>query len=102
MRIYLTSVEESKHTEEIQRIVKSIFPNYSVVTIPNKYATEKGKAEVKAYQKKYNREHKDMINQKRRERYQRQKNEKEMDIMDEYLGIPKDIEKAVKKKTKER
>ena len=48
MRIYLTSVEETKKMEQIQHLVKSLFPNYSVVTIPNKYATEKGKAEVKA------------------------------------------------------
>lgn len=77
MRIYLTSVEETKKMEQIQHLVKSLFPNYSVVTIPNKYATEKGKAEVKAYQKKYNIEHRDEINRKRRERYKRKKEEME-------------------------
>lgn len=50
MRIQLTSVEESKKAEQIEHIIKSIFPKYTVTVIPNKYATEKGKAEVQAYQ----------------------------------------------------
>lgn len=87
MRIQLTSVEESKKAEQIQKIVKSMFPNYTVVVIPNKYATEKGKAEVKAYQKEYNRKNRDMINQKRRERYKRQKAEREMQIMEEHFDL---------------
>lgn len=77
MRVNLTSVEESKHAEQIQKLIKSVFPDYSVVVIPNKYATEKGKAEVKAYQKEYNEKNREMINRKRRERYARQKAEKE-------------------------
>ena len=51
MRIYLTSVEESQKANEILKLVKNIFPNYTVRVIPNKYATEKGKVELKAYQK---------------------------------------------------
>ena len=47
MRIQLTSVEESKKAEQIEHIIKSIFPKYTVTVIPNKYATEKGKQKCK-------------------------------------------------------
>lgn len=77
MRINLTSVEETEHLEQIQKMIKSIFPKYTVTVIPNKYATEKGKAEVKAYIKKYNEEHREEINRKRRERYAKQKETKQ-------------------------
>lgn len=80
MRIYLTSVEESQKANEILKLVKNIFPNYTVRVIPNKYATEKGKEEVKAYQKQYNEKNREKINQKRRERYQKQKVEKEKNL----------------------
>ena len=77
MRIYLTSVEESKKAEQIQHLVKSLFPNYSVVTIPNKYATEKGKQEVREYSKQYYQKNAEKQRQQRKERYYRQKAEKE-------------------------
>lgn len=95
MRIQLTSVEESRKAEQIQKIVKSMFPNYSVVVIPNKYATEKGKAEVKAYQKMYNEKNREMINRKRRERYARQKVEKEK------LKMEEETKKIKKQKSKD-
>lgn len=57
MRINLTSVEESKHAKQIEKLVKSLFPNYSVVVIPNEYATIEGKKyELKLYNKKTNQE----------------------------------------------
>ncbi len=59
MRINCTSVEESKHIEEIQEKVQSLFPDYKVVVIPNKYITEKGRKEVLAYSKKYHQENKE-------------------------------------------
>lgn len=73
MRIQLTSVEESEKAEQIQKIIKSLFPNYTVTVIPNKYATEKGKAEVKAYQKAYYENNKETILAKKRERDFRKK-----------------------------
>lgn len=95
MRIYLTSVEESRKTEQIQKIVKSMFPDYSVAVIPNKYATEKGKAEVKAYQKMYNEKNREMVNRKRRERYARQKAEREK------LKMEQESKKIKKQKSKD-
>lgn len=73
MRINLTSVEESKKADQIQKIIKSIFPNYTVTVIPNKYATEKGKQEVQAYQKSYYEKNKPAILAKKRERDFRKK-----------------------------
>ena len=87
MRIYLTSVEESMKAKQIQHIVKSIFPNYSVKVILNKYATEKGKKEVTEYSKQYYEKNAEKIRRKRRERYQRQKAEKEMKIIEENLEL---------------
>lgn len=89
MRIQLTSVEETKNIDKIQKMIKSIFPNYTVTVIPNKYATEKGRQEVLEYTKEYNRKNRELINQKRRERYQRQKAEKEMKIIEENLELTK-------------
>lgn len=89
MRIQLTSVEESKKAEQIQKIIKSIFPNYTVTVIPNKYATEKGKQEVKEYSKQYYQKNAEKQRQQRRERYYRQKAEKEMQIMEEHFDLTK-------------
>ena len=79
MRINLTSVEETKNEEQIKFLIKSLFPNYSVVTIPNKYATEKGKQEVKEYSKQYYQKNSEKIRKQRVERYYRQKAEKEQE-----------------------
>ncbi len=89
MRIQLTSVEETKKAEQIQKIIKSIFPNYTVTVIPNKYATEKGKQEVKEYSKQYYQKNAEKQRQQRRERYYRQKAEKEMQIMEEHFDLTK-------------
>lgn len=76
MRIYLTSVEESRKAEQIQNIVKSMFPDYSVAVIPNKYATEKGRQEVREYSKQYYQKNAEKQRQQRRERYYKQKEER--------------------------
>ncbi len=76
MRIYLTSVEESRKAEQIQNIVKSMFPDYSVAVIPNKYATEKGRQEVREYSKQYYQKNAEKQRQQRRERYYKQKAER--------------------------
>lgn len=90
MRIQLTSVEESEKAEQIQKIIKSLFPNYTVTVIPNKYATEKGKAEVKAYQKAYYENNKETILAKKRERDFRKKEEKKMKIIEENIELTKE------------
>ncbi len=76
MRIYLTSVEKSRKAEQIQNIVKSMFPDYSVAVIPNKYATEKGRQEVREYSKQYYQKNAEKQRQQRRERYYKQKAER--------------------------
>lgn len=90
MRINLTSVEESKKADQIQKIIKSIFPNYTVTVIPNKYATEKGKQEVQAYQKSYYEKNKPEILAKKRERDFRKKEEKRMAIIEENIELEKE------------
>lgn len=77
MRIYLTSVEESNKAEQIQKLVKSLFPNYTVTVIPNRYATKEGREQVRAYSKQYYQKNAEKQRQQRRERYARQKAEKE-------------------------
>lgn len=89
MRIHLTSVAESKKAEEIQKIVKSMFPDCSVVVIPNKYATEKGREEVRAYSKQYYQKNAEKQRQQRRERYYKQKAEKEQQKLNEQAEIEK-------------
>lgn len=95
MRIYLTSVEESKKAEQIQHLVKALFPNYSVVAIPNKYATEKGRQEIREYSKQYYQKNAEKQRQQRRERYYRQKAEKEQAKL-------KEQEKYKKQKNKDK
>lgn len=92
MRIYLTSVEESKKAKQIQKIVKSMFPDYSVVVIPNKYATEKERQEVREYSKQYYQKNAEKQRQQRRERYARQKAEKEKGIKEGYYKLAKKLE----------
>lgn len=92
MRINLTSVEESKHAKQIEKLVKSLFPNYSVVVIPNEYATEKGKQKKKEYCKDYYEKNAEEIRRKRRERYNKQKNEKETAIKEGYYKLAKKLE----------
>lgn len=69
MRINCTSVEESKHIDEIQEKVQSLFPDYKVVVIPNKYITEKGKKEVLEYGRKHYYENRERAILKQRERH---------------------------------
>lgn len=69
MRINCTSVEESKHVDEICEKVQSLFPNYKVVVIPNKYITEKGRKEVLDYSRKYHQAHRKEEILKQRERH---------------------------------
>lgn len=107
MRIYLTSVEESHRKEEIQEKIQSLFPECSVVVIPNKYATIEGRQEVRKYAKEYYEKNKERILAQKKEREYRKKAEKEMNIIDEYCGITnkqnlKTKEKNSKKKQKER
>lgn len=90
MRINLTSVEESEKADQIQKIIKSIFPNYTVTVIPNKYTTEKGKQEVQAYQKSYYEKNKTAILAKKRERDFRKKEEKRMAIIEENIELEKE------------
>ena len=78
MRIQLTSVEESNKAEQIQKIIKAMFPDYTVTVIPNKYATEKGRQEVREYSKQYYQKNAEKQRQQRKERYYRQKAEREM------------------------
>lgn len=87
MRIQLTSVEESKKAEQIEHIIKSIFPKYTVTVIPNKYATEKGKAEVQAYHKEYYQKNREKILKEKRERDQRKREDKKMKIIEENLEL---------------
>lgn len=93
MRIQLTSVEESHKAEQIQKIIKSMFPNYTVTVIPNKYATEKGRQEVREYSKQYYQKNAEKQRQQRKERYYRQKAEREMKIIEENLELTKKQEK---------
>lgn len=92
MRINLTSVEESKHAKQIEKLVKSIFPNYTVTVIPNKYATIEGKKQVTEYSKEYYQKNAEEIRRKRRERYNKQKNEKETAIKEGYYKLAKKLE----------
>lgn len=87
MRIQLTSVEETEKAEQIQKIIKSMFPDYTITVIPNKYATEKGKAEVQAYQKEYYEKNKEAILSKKRERDYRKREEKNMAIVEENIKL---------------
>ena len=90
MRINLTSVEESQKAEQIQKIIKSMFPNYTVTVIPNKYATEKGRQEVREYSKQYYQKNAEKQRQQRKERYYKQKAEREMNIIEENLKLTKE------------
>ena len=92
MRVYLTSVEESNKANQIQKLIKSIFPNYTVSVIPNKYATEKGRQEVREYSKQYYQKNAEKQRQQRKERYYKQKAEKEQGIKDGYYKLAKRIE----------
>lgn len=69
MRINCTSVEESKHVDEICEKVQRLFPNYKVVVIPNKYITEKGRKEVLEYSRKYHQANREKEKLKQRERH---------------------------------
>lgn len=53
MRIYLTNVEENRNKDYIMAETKKIFPNYSVVVIPSKYATKDRKEETLLYEELY-------------------------------------------------
>lgn len=87
MRIYCTSVAESERVQEIKKLVKSLFPEYNVVAVPNRYATEKGKAAVKAYRKEYYNKNRDRILKEKRERDQRKREEKKMKKLEENLKL---------------
>jgi len=76
MRIYLTSVAESKQKQDIKREVKKLFTKYRVVVIPSKYASREGKKQIKEYRKKYYEANKEKEKQKRRERYKKEKEKK--------------------------
>lgn len=76
MRINCTSVEESKHVDEISKKVQNLFPNYKVVVIPNKYITEKGRKEVLDYSRKYHQANREREILKQRERHHLQRIEK--------------------------
>lgn len=69
MRINCTSVEESKHVDEICEKVQKIFPNYKVVVIPNRYITEKVKKEILDYSRNYYQVNRENAILKQRERH---------------------------------
>lgn len=73
MNINLTSVEESKKAEQIQKLIQSLFPEYTVTVNPSRYATEAGKEKIKNYRKEYYEKNKEKEKAKRRERYQQEK-----------------------------
>lgn len=106
MRICLTSLEENKHAKEIEDRIKEVFKdkNYSVVVVPNRYEKEMDK--IKKYHKEYYQKNRERIVQEQRDRRERQKLQKEIDIVEEYIGIPKEKTESTKnvkrKKQKER
>lgn len=77
MRIYLTSVEETKHLEQIQKMAKTMFPKYSVKVIPSDYANEERREAIKAYRREYHKKNKEMENQKKREYDKKQRDKKQ-------------------------
>lgn len=87
MRIQLTSVEETKNIDTIQRNIQNIFPQYTVTVVPNKYATKEGKEYIKNYCKNYYEQNKDKILEKKREKKFAQKAEKEMKIIEEHYRL---------------
>lgn len=77
MRINLTSVEETEHLEQIQKMIQSIFPNYSVKVIPSEYANEEKREAIKAYRRDYHKRNREVENQKKREYDKRQRERKQ-------------------------
>ena len=86
-RVYCTSVEETINAKEIKKSLKKIYPKYSIVIIPNKYATKKGKKEVQEYRKQYHLKNKDLENYKRRKYYYIKKgNQEKIDFYNDKIN----------------
>ncbi len=103
MRVYLTSVDETNSINEIQKKIRLIFPEYSVTVIPNKYASKEGKKEIKEYAKMYYEKNKEKILAKKKERYNKEKTSKEIDITPQYYETDNNSKsKNVKKRQYER
>lgn len=98
MRIYLTSVEETNKIDEIQKKIKSIFPEYSVSVVPNKYASKEGKKEIKEYSKMYYEKNKERILAAKKERYYKAKTSKGIDISPQYYETDNNSKSEVKSK----
>ena len=77
MRVYLTSVAETKNKKEIREQIKKLFPESKVVVIPSQYATKKGREKIRKYRKEYYQKNREKELQKKKERYQKKKAEKE-------------------------
>lgn len=77
MRVYCTSVEETINAKDIKKSLKKMYPKYSIVIIPNKYATRKGKKKAKEYRKQYRLKNRELENLKRRRYYYAKKRDQE-------------------------
>ena len=103
MRIYLTSVDETNRKDEIQKKIKSIFPEYSVKAIPNKYATKEGKKQIKEYSKMYYEKNKERILAEKKERYYNGRTHKDLDVSSPNHETTNNLKsKKIKKKQYER
>lgn len=102
MRICFTSLEENKNAKEIEERIKKIFEdkNYSIVVVPSRY--EKESERIKEYHKEYYQKNRERLVQEQRDRREKQKLQKEIDIVEEYIGIPQKESKDKRKKQKER
>ena len=79
MRIYLTSMEETKNIEEINKKINEIFINdtYSIKVVPCRY--EKHGEEIKEWHKKFYQDNRERLIKEQRERRQKQKLKKQQE-----------------------
>ena len=98
MRIYFTSLEENRNIKEIEKRIKNAFKDkdYSIVVVPSVY--EKESEKIKEYHKEYYQKNRERLIQEQRDRREKQKIQKEIAIIEEYIGIP---QKEVKKKKRQ-
>lgn len=98
MRICFTSLEENRNIKEIENRIKNAFKDkeYSIVIVPSEY--EKKSEKIKEYHKKYYQKNRERLVQEQRDRREKQKIQKEIMVVEEYIGIP---QKEVKKKRKQ-
>lgn len=96
----MTSLEENKNSIEIENRIKKAFEDksYSIVIVPSRY--EKESEKIKKYHKEYYQKNRERLVQEQRDRREKQKLQKEIDIVEEYIGIPKEVTK--RKRQRER